>query len=151
MISEERITKLKKIVNIILIRKKHNKRLNRYEYYMLGGIPFRKGENTLIELLKSGKISMLEYTVLSRYIDNELVIGASRKKEFILSTHYQFGNRIISDSEKQNIWNELNAFGLSDNEIDDLVFSAAVREYAKKNGLIPNKKLVRINKNRGGK
>ena len=34
-------------------------------------------------------------------------------------------------------------------EIDDLVFSGAVREYAKANGLLPSKKLVRENKGRG--
>jgi hypothetical protein len=72
------------------------------------------------------------------------VFGASRNKEFILGTKYQFGNIIISDIEKQNIWLELNKMGLSDDNIDDLVFAAAVRDYAKKNGLIPNiKKIVK--------
>ena len=47
------------------------------------------------------------------------------------------------------IWNELNVLGLTNEEIDDLVFSAAVREYAKKNGLLPGKKLVKVNKVRG--
>ena len=149
MISEERILNLKKIVNVILIRKKRHRRLNRYEYYMLGGIPFRKGENTLLQLFKAGKINAYEYNVLSKYIDNELVFGASRNKEFILKTYYQFGNYVISNEEKQMIWNELNMLGLTDEEIDDLVFSAAVREYAKKNGLLPGKKLVKVNEVRG--
>ena len=149
MISEERILNLKKIVNVILIRKKRHRRLNRYEYYMLGGIPFRKGENTLLQLFKAGKINAYEYNVLSKYIDNELVFGASRNKAFILKTYYQFGNYVISNEEKQMIWNELNMLGLTDAEIDDLVFSAAVREYAKKNGLLPGKKLVKVNKVRG--
>ena len=149
MISEERIIELKKIVNVILNRKRHHKRLNRYEYYMLGGIPFIKGENTLLQLFKAGKINAYEYNVLSKYIENELVFGASRNKEFILKTYYQFGNYVISNEEKQMIWNELNVLGLTNEEIDDLVFSAAVREYAKKNGLLPGKKLVKVNKVRG--
>ena len=149
MISKERILKLKKIAIIITNRKRHNKRLNRYEYYMLGGIPFKNGEDILRELLRNGKINMFEFNVLCQYIETELVIGASRNKEFILKTHYQFGNHVITDEEKQIIWNGLNVFGLSDNEIDDLVFSGAVREYAKANGLLPSKKLVRENKGRG--
>ena len=142
--SEEEILKIKKIVRIIADRKRQGKKLNRYEYYMLGGIPFRKGEKVVFRLLSERKITTMEANILYKYITFELSLGASRNKEFILKTHYQFGDRVITEIEKQNIWLELNKMGIDDDNIDDLVFSGAVREYAKQNGLIPDtKKRVR--------
>ena len=141
--SDEEILKLKKIAKIIINRKRHNVLLNRYDYYIMGGIPFRKGEKTLYAMYKDNKLTKLEFNILYNYIENEMFIGASRNKEFILKTHYQFGNVVISDEVKQNIWRALNSLGLDDGDIDDLVFAGAVRAYAKENELIPSKILVR--------
>ena len=142
--SKEDILKLKKIARIIASTRKNGKKLNRYDYYMLGGIPLRKSDKVLSLLHSKGLLTATEANYLYKYTSNELVFGASRNKEFILGTKYQFGNIIISDLEKQNIWLELNKMGLSDDNIDDLVFAAAVRDYAKKNGLISNiKKIVK--------
>ena len=43
-LSTNDIIKLKHIVKVITERRRYNKRLNRYEYYKLGGIPFKGSE-----------------------------------------------------------------------------------------------------------
>ena len=141
-LSEEDILKLREIALIIDINGKHRS-LNRYDYYMLGGVPFRGGNEILYGLLKRNLLTNREVNILTNYIDYQVSLGVIRKKEFILDTHYQFGDRVLSYEEKESIWNSLNEFGLEDKDIDDLVFSGAVRAYARENGLIPSKKLVK--------
>lgn len=141
-LSEEDILKLKKIALIIETNGKH-RLLNRYDYYMLGGVPFRGGYEILYKLHKENKLTMREVYIITNYIDFQLSLGASRKKEFIINTHYQFGDRVLTMEEKESIWEGLKEFGLENKDIDDLVFSGAVRAYAIENGLIPSKKLVR--------
>ncbi|MBR7042559.1 MAG: hypothetical protein IKI04_03555 [Bacilli bacterium] len=140
--NEEDILKLKKLAILIETNGKH-RLLNRYDYYMLGGVPFKGGYPILHRLKHEGKLTAKEVYVITNYIDYQVSLGAARKKDFILSTHYQFGSRVLTMEEKLSIWAGLNEFGLEDKDIDDLVFSGAVRAYAKENGLIPNKKLVR--------
>ena len=142
--SKEDILKLKKIARIIAGTRRNGKKLNRYEYYLLGGIPFRKGDKVVSRLYSQGMLTASEFNFLYKYIEKELVFGASRNKEFILNTKYQFGNVVITDLEKNSIWKKLNELGLNDDDIDDLVFAGAVRAYAKDNGLIKEtKKLIR--------
>ncbi len=141
--SDGEVLKLKKIAKTIIICKKHNMPLNRYDYYMKGGVSFKNGEKILYNLYKEGRITQIEYAILVKYIEKERYFGASRNKDFVLATHYQFGNIVITAEEKKQIWNSLNEFGLEDGDIDDLVFAGAIRAYAIENGLIPSKKLVR--------
>ena len=42
----------------------------------------------------------------------------------------------ITDVEKEVIWNQLINAGIKEKDIDDIVFSAAVREYAIRNGYV---------------
>ena len=142
-LNNKNAVKLKHLAHLIAHRRETGKPLNRYEYYMLGGISIRKGESELYRLLSEGKLTMSEVSIIHNYIESQLAIVVPRKKESILATHYQFGDRIITNSEKENIWEELKAFGLEETDIDDLVFSGAVRDYAIKNGLIASKKLIK--------
>ena len=142
-ITNERVQKLKNIIAIINQGKTIGKPLNRYEYYKLGGISFKNAESELSELLRDKKLTASEVNVLRNYIEFQNAIGVPRQKERVLDTQYQFGNRVITDIEKESIWDGLLSFGLNEYDIDDLVFSGAVRDYAKANGLIPNKKSTR--------
>ena len=149
--SKEEVANMKKIAKYLISLKHSKVKLNKYEYYMLGGISLRAAGSAIYYMINDRVINQLEYNVLHNYIDEQLMLGSTRNKEFILSTYYQFGNTIITSEEKLNIWNSLLSMGIAERDIDDLVFSAAVREYAKNNGLISNvKKKVYIpdNKNK---
>ncbi len=129
----------KKIVREILVKRAQGKRINRYEYYALGGLPLKDAPQIVERLYRSGKITAYEYSMLREFFSRQKAQIAIRDKNFILKTQYQFGDVIITDSEKENIWNSLYLLGLSDNEIDDLVFAGAVRAYDKEKGLIKTK------------
>ena len=135
----------KKIAKLIKIDNANDKVFNRYEYYKLGGLPFRRALSVIYKLYENDLITKSEYDTLHSYLEKQLEIGSSRNKDFILSTYYQFGDYVISEEEKQNIWHSINELGLQDGEIDDLVFSAAVRAYAYENGFlkIKNSRLIR--------
>lgn len=130
----------KKIAGMIYKESIDGNVFNRYEYYKMGGLPLRKALDVIHELRKKRLLRNNEYSILNSYIENQLIFGPSRNKEFILSTYYQFGEYAISDVEKQMIWDNLNLLGLEDKYIDDLVFSGAVREYAYQKGLLKVKK-----------
>ena len=124
-----------------------NKKLNRYDYYMLGGVNIIYASSILYELFRAKKLTIYEYETLRCYINMQLKIGiASKNKQFIINTHYQFGDTVITEEEKNSIWEDL-ASHIDEKCIDDLVFSGAVRAYALEKGLIKkqdtHKKLVK--------
>lgn len=141
--SEEEILKLKELALIIYEGNKKHERINRYEYYLMGGIPFKRAYKDLRRLYRENKLTIGEVNTINNYVDFELSLGVTRNKEFILKTYYSFGDRVLSDTEKESIWLSLNELGLRDQDIDDLVFSGAVRAYAKEKGLIPCKRLIK--------
>ena len=131
----------KEIVNTL--NQKGN--LNRYEYYILGGVNFRNALHIIYILFRRKQITIQEYETLRNYIGRQLQLdNISRDKEFILRTLYQFGDIIITMEEKEYIWNNLCNL-IDEANIDDLVFSGAVRAYALEKGLIKNnpKRLVK--------
>ena len=138
--SKKEIDNMKRIAECLIDLNKQKLKLNKYEYYMLGGIPFKEAASAIYHMHAQKLINQIEYNVLHNYIDEQLTFITTKNKEFILNTHYQFGDTVISLDEKINIWNNLLSMGISEKEIDDLLFSAAVREYAKDNGLIANVK-----------
>ncbi len=129
----------KNIVYELLEKRKEKQRLNRYEYYVLGGYPLKDAPKIVERLYHNGKLSPYECSILNEFFSRQRAQTATHDKNFIMKTHYQFGDIVITDSEKENIWNSLYLLGLSDEEIDDLVFSGAVRAYAKEKGLIKEK------------
>ena len=112
------------------------KSINRYEYYLLGGISLSFSLSVIYILFREKKITLREYDVLRNYINTQLQnLRSSHSKDFAFKTFYQFGDVVISDEEKQMIWNNLCRF-INEKDIDDVVFSGAVRAYAIENGLI---------------
>ena len=112
------------------------KSINRYEYYLLGGISLSASLSVIYRLFRERMITLHEYDVLRNYVKVQLQnLRSSHSKEFILKTFYQFGDVVISDEEKQMIWNNLCGI-INEKDIDDVVFSGAVRNYAFENGLI---------------
>ncbi len=133
----------KNIVNKINERKLERKDLGRYDYYLMGGAPYKRAFPIINELLRKNKITYAEYEVLKEYFRRQLMLGVSHNKEFILSTYYQFGDTVITDEEKKSIWDGMYKLGLAEEEIDDVVFTGAVRAYAIEKGLLkinPNTK-----------
>lgn len=127
---------IKKIALLINKYYIQGKKLNRYEYYLNGGMDFNESLSLIHYLVEDRKISPQEYSLLKRYCMKETGIIANKKRDFIMSTHYQFGDYVISKTEKEQIWQNIIARGIDEKLIDDLVFSGAVREYAINKGLI---------------
>ncbi len=133
----------KNIVKKIVERKEEKRDLSRYDYYLMGGAPYKRAFPIINELLRKDKITYVEYYELKEYFRRQLMLGVSHNKEFILSTYYQFGDTVISDEEKKSIWDGMYKLGLLEEEIDDVSFSGAVRAYAIEKGLLkinPNTK-----------
>lgn len=131
----------KNLVNLL----RQNHIINRYEYYMLGGVSLNNAPRVIYQLFRERQITLQEYEMLRNYIKKQLLAGGTpHNKEFILATYYQFGNVVITDEEKHHIWNSLCKI-MNESDIDDVVFSGAVRAYALENGLIKNnsKKLIK--------
>lgn len=137
---------LKKIAREIIKKNHAGKVLSRYDYFMLGGLDFPEASSKVYFMHLDKKFRGFEYTMLKKFFSIQLNIDSSKKYDYIMKTHYQFGDYVISDEEKVQIWNNLLASGIDRNNIDDLVFSGAVRAYAKEHGLIKvdnSKKLVK--------
>ena len=122
-------------------RIEEGKSFNRYEYYKYGGVAFKIANEEIYKLLRSNLITRSEYEMLKAYIIKQRCTATTYDKDFILSSHYQFGETVLSDIEKKAIWKSLCEV-MDENNIDDLVFSGAVREYAMEKGLIKPKKEV---------
>ena len=82
-----------------------------------------------------------EYYLLTVYVNDQRHVSIFRNREPILATKYIFADKTLDDSEKEIIWQELLEAGIREKDIDDIIFSAAVRAYAiKKNYIkLPNK------------
>ena len=126
----------KNIVKKIVKRHSQNRVLNRYEYYVMGGVPIKRAYPVVYELYRQKQLTRYELEILRDYFQRQMVLGVSYNKNFILKTYYQFGNTVISDSEKVIIWDRLRNLGLADKDIDDVTFSGAVRVYAIEKGLL---------------
>ena len=143
------IRTIKKIALLINKYYLQGKKLNRYEYYLNGGMDFNEGLSLIYYLVEDRKITPHEYSLLKRYYTRETGIIANKKRDFIMSTHYQYGDYVISNEEKEQIWQSIIDKGIKEKSIDDLVFSAAIREYAINKGLIKkldNKKKKNVKK-----
>lgn len=122
----------KQIANELIEKKS----INRYEYYLLGGISLSASLSVIYSLFRERMITLHEYDVLRNYVKVQLQnLRSSHSKEFALKTFYQFGDVVIIEEEKQMIWNNLCGI-INEKDIDDVVFSGAVRAYAIENGLI---------------
>ena len=135
---------MKKIVRKLITYNSMHKTLSRYEYFMMGGMPFNEAASLIYFMHLDGKFRNLEYAALKKYISVQQNVNSSKRYDFIMMTHYQFGEYVISETEKEYIWNELKK-DIDEKNIDDLVFSGAVRAYAIEKGLII------VNKNNSGK
>ena len=137
----EDVNKFKQIAKRIAIYDGIKKKLSRYEYFMLGGISFDEAASLIYYMNLNNEFRKVEYSILKRFIHTQMSIDSTKKVNFILQTHYQFGDYVVSDAEKIEIWNDLlNNSGIDPKNIDDLVFSGAVRNYAFEKGLIGGKK-----------
>ena len=139
---------LRKIARRIIELNNNGKTLSRYEYFLLGGIPFNEALSMIYFIHLDRKFRNLEYASLKKYLSIQVNIKPSKKYDFIIKTHYQFGDYVLTEEEKVNIWNNLLESGIDIKNIDDLVFSGADRAYAMDNGLIKiksedSKKLVK--------
>ena len=103
---------------------------------MLGGTPFNEALSAIYNMRLSGSITDREYYALNEYITFQKHVSVYHNKESILATRFIFSGKEISNLEKSVIWDELIDSGVDEKNIDDIVFSAAVRAYAIKNGYI---------------
>ena len=140
--TNEEILAMKKIAAIIKENKKTNHKLSRFDYYLLGGISFSEASSAIYYFRECGLISSDEYYLLNNYINSESYIDVYRNKNAILAINFIFSNKVITDLEKEVIWNELINAGIREKDIDDIVFSAAVRAYAFRNGYVKKQNKV---------
>ena len=114
--------------------------INRYEYYKLGGIPFKEAFVVLLNKLPVILILDKEFDFIVLFLPMLIFsLSLSFSSSFLLLV-----SNVITNEEKNNIWDGLHELGLSDEDIDDLIFSGAVRDYAYQKGLI--KKIEKYNK-----
>lgn len=134
--TDKELLAMKRIAAILKENKGTNNKLSRFDYFLLGGISFDEALSAIYYFKKLGKIIDNEYYLLNNYITAERKVEVLKNKLAILSTRYIFSNKIITDVEKEVIWNQLINAGIKEKDIDDIVFSAAVREYAIRNGYV---------------
>lgn len=134
--TDKELLATKRIAAILKENKGTNNKLSRFDYFLLGGISFDEALSAIYYFKKLGKIIDNEYYLLNNYITAERKVEVLKNKLAILSTRYIFSNKIITDVEKEVIWNQLINAGIKEKDIDDIVFSAAVREYAIRNGYV---------------
>ena len=134
--TDKELLAMKEIAEILKENKGTNNKLSRFDYFLLGGISFDEALSAIYHFRKLGVIIDNEYYLLNNYITAERKIEVLRNKHAILSTRFMFSNKIITDVEKEVIWNQLINAGIKEKDIDDIVFSAAVREYAIRNGYV---------------
>lgn len=134
--TDKELLAMKRIAAILKENKGTNNKLSRFDYFLLGGISFDEALSAIYYFKKLGKIIDNEYYLLNNYITAERKVEVLKNKHAILSIRYMFSNKIITDVEKEVIWNQLINAGVKEKDIDDIVFSAAVREYAIRNGYV---------------
>ena len=130
---------MKNIANKLKEYKTISKRLSRLEYFLLGGISFNIAPSMIYRMRENKDITLNEYYLLNEYIAVQRNLDVYRRKDSILAIKFIFSNHEITDLEKEIIWNELISAGIDENNIDDMVFSAAVRDYAIRLGYVKPK------------
>ena len=144
--SDKQITVMKTIANVLKEKKQIKKKLSRLDYYLLGGISFNEAPSVIYNMRMDGNITNSEYYLLNEYITIQRNVSTFKRKESIMAIKFIFNGMTISDLEKSLIWDELIKKGIDEKNIDDLVFSAAVREYAIENGYVKtiNKDVLKL-------
>lgn len=137
--SNKEIIIMKKIADKLREYKMVNKKLSRLEYFLLGGPSFNLASSMIYRMRENKHITFNEYYLLNEYISFQRNLEVYHRKDSILAIKFVFGNNEITDMQKEVIWNELLIAGIDEKNIDDMVFSAAVREYAIKNGYVKPK------------
>lgn len=120
--------------------KQNDKKLNRYDYFILGGINIPRAMAVVYSMYLDKRLNKIEYKNIKDFLVAQKLVLGRKDYDFIMNTYYQFGSYVISLEEKKNIWNNLLAKGIASENIDDIVFSGAVREYAIEHRLIQNLK-----------
>ena len=138
---EKDVKAMKAIAAGIKESKANRKVFSRLEYFLLGGFPFDEALSVLYYMREDKAITDSEYYLLTVYVNDQRHVSIFRNRESILATKYIFADKTLDDSEKEIIWQELLEAGIREKDIDDIIFSAAVRAYAiKKNYIkLPNK------------
>ena len=134
--TDKQVIAMKKIIEKIKKSRDEKRKFNRLEYYLNGGISFEEAPSMVNYLKKNNEIDNSDYILLHNYINSQRYINVLKDKTAILSINFIFNEKIITDLEKEVIWNELINAGIMEKDIDDVVFSAAVRAYAFRNGYI---------------
>ncbi len=144
--SDKQINDMKMIANVLRENRQLKKKLSRLDYFLLGGISFNEALSAIYNMRSSGNITIGEYCILSEYINSQGHVEVFKRKESILAINFIFGDNVISNLEKSLIWDELIASGIAEKDIDDIVFSAAVRKYAIDNGYVKllNKDVLKL-------
>ena len=137
--SNKEIIIMKKIADKLREYKMVIKKLSRLDYFLLGGPSFNLASSMIYRMRENKHITFNEYYLLNEYISFQRNLEVYHRKDSILAIKFVFGNNEITDMQKEVIWNELLIAGIDEKNIDDMVFSAAVREYAIKNGYVKPK------------
>ncbi len=131
---------LKAIAKRIVEWKACSKKFNRYDYFVLGGMNFKRAASIICSMRRNGEFTKGEYSNIMIFVNVQMRTPIYRSRSVILNTYFQFGDYVVSMEEKEQIWNNLLANGMALENIDDVVFSGAVREYAIEHELIANVK-----------
>ena len=139
--TKEDVRAVKKIVALQRVKFSAEKKfLSRYDYYMLGGINLKKAYGIVYNMYENRDITSSELDTIRRYIIIQNSYKTAKGFNNVNKIYFQYGDYVISDEEKKLVYNSLIEHGISDDCIDELVFSAAVREYAKSINLVNEKK-----------
>ena len=124
--------------NIAMVIRSNDKKkkMSRLDYYLLGGIHFRDASAVVYHIHADNMITTNEYYALNTYITEQRIVDVLYDKQAVLATKFIFDGKTITDIEKEAVWNALINYGIPEKNIDDMVFSAAVRAYAIKKGYV---------------
>ena len=131
------------IKRIALLERKNRdikgKHLNRYDYYMLGGINLKNAYNIIYNMYENRDITSSELETIRTYLIFQASMRVTKGLNNLVKIYFQFGDYVINKDEKELVYKGLIAKGIAPECIDELVFSAAVREYAKGIGVVKEK------------
>lgn len=137
--SNKEIIVMKKIAAKLKEYRKISKKLSRLEYFLLGGVSFNIAASMIYRMRENKDITFNEYYLLNEYISIQRNLEVYHRKDSILAIRFIFKDNEISDLQKEVVWNKLINAGIDEKNIDDMVFSAAVREYAIRLGYVKPK------------
>lgn len=137
--SNKEIIVMKNIAAKLKEYRKISKKLSRLEYFLLGGVSFNIAASMIYRMRENKDITFNEYYLLNEYISIQRNLEVYHRKDSILAIRFIFKDNEISDLQKEVVWNKLINAGIDEKNIDDMVFSAAVREYAIRLGYVKPK------------